>query len=74
MTSKNRVIVHLFYTTEKGAILKTVKSFLLFDVVYDDIPGTIDKIVTLFYSTSDYHEIKTITGVKDEIYVNGALI
>ena len=74
MTSKNRVIVHLFFTTEKGLVQKRVKSFLLFDVAYDDIPGTIDKIVTLFYSTFDYHEIKTITGVKDEIYVNGKLI
>lgn len=74
MTSKNRVTVHLFFTTEKGAIQRKIKHILLFDVAYNDIPGTIDRIVTLFYSTFDYHQIQTINTVKDEVYVNGKLI
>lgn len=74
MTSKNRVTVHLFYETERGAIKKEVKVIILFNTPYQDIPGTIDKIVTEFYSTYSFHEIKTITSIKDEIYVNGGLI
>jgi hypothetical protein len=74
MTSKNRITVHLFFSTDRGTIQKRVVYILLFDISYDEIPGTIDKIVMEFYSTYDDHEIKTITTVKDEIYVNGKLI
>ncbi|KKN85503.1 hypothetical protein LCGC14_0278260 [marine sediment metagenome] len=74
MTSKNRITVHLFHTTDRGAIIRTVKNIILFNTPYQEIPSTIDKIVMEFYSTYDFHEIKTITSIKDEIYVNGGLI
>ena len=74
LSSRNRVTVHLFYETERGAILKHVKRFLLFNVEYEDIPATVDKIVMLYYNTYNSHEIKAITEVKEEIWVNSALI
>ena len=74
LSIKNRVTVHLFYETERGAILKHVKRFLLFNVEYEDIPKTIDKIVTMYYSTYSSHEIKAITEINEEIWVNSALI
>lgn len=79
MTTKNRIVVHLFYEQEYGSMgavrtVKIVKSVILFDVGYDDIPSTIDLIVKEFWETCSWHELKSITGVKDEIYINGKLI
>jgi len=79
MTTKNRITVHLFYEQEYGSMgavrtVKIVKSVILCDVKYDDIPSVIDRIVNDFWETCSWHEIKSITGVKDEIYINGKLI
>ena len=74
LSTRNRVTVHLFYETERGAILKHIKLFLLFIVEYDDIPKTIDKIVMEYYNTYSSHEIKAVTGIKEEIWVNSKLI
>ncbi len=73
-TSRNRVIVHLFYETEKGAILKHIKRFILVNVEYEDIPTTIRKIVLEYYNTYSDHEIKSIAGVQEQIWVNSKLI
>ena len=74
LSVKNRVVVHLFYETERGAILKHAKRFLLFNVEYEDIPATIDKIIMEYYSTYSSHEIQSIIGIKEEIWVNSKLI
>lgn len=73
-SSRNRVTVHLFYDSPSGAVLHHVKKFILFNVVYEDIPDTIIKIVAGYYNTYMYHEIKAITGIKEEIWVNSKLI
>ncbi len=79
MTSKNRVTVHLFYEQEYGSMgavrtVKIVKKVLLYDVGYDEIPSTIQRIVNEFWETCSWHEIKSITGITEEIYINGKLI
>ncbi len=73
-STRNKVTVHLFYNTERGMTLHHVKRFILFNVVYEDIPDVITKITDLYYDTYIYHEIKSITGVKEEIWVNNELI
>jgi len=73
-STRNKVTVHLFYTTEMGMTLHHVKRFILFNVQYEDIQDTIVKIVDLYYNTYSYHEIKSIVGIKEEIWVNNELI
>lgn len=73
-STRNRVTVHLFYQTMMGITLHHVRKIILFNVTYEDIPATIIKIVEEYYNNYMYHEIKSITGVKEEIWVNNRLI
>ena len=73
MTSKNKVIVHVFYEGDKGTTKKSYP-ILLMNTPYADIPVAIDRIVAQYYSTCSWHEIHSITTIKDQIYVNGELI
>jgi len=73
LSNRNRITVHLFYNKAKS-IGKHIKQFILINVEYEDIPLTIQKIVTEYYNTYIYYEIKTITGIKEEIWVNSKLI
>jgi len=73
-STRNRVTVHLFYNTDRGLTLHHVKKFILFNVMHEDIADTIVKIVDEYYNTYAYHEVKSIVGVKEEIWVNNKLI
>lgn len=72
--NKYRVTVHLFYYGNSPAAQKHVKHILLFGVEYDDVPTIIKKIYDEYFTSYNWHEIKTVSIVKDEIYVNGELI
>ena len=73
-STRNKVTVHLFYQTQMGMVGHHVRRFILFNVALEDIGITITKIVHQYYSTYMYHEVKSITGVKEEIWINNELI
>lgn len=72
--NKYRVTVHLFYPQDSGNVKKEVHYINLIDVEYSNVPNIINTIVTLHYSTCSWHEIKTVSTIKDEIYIRGELV